>query len=148
MAIKLTTQGRPFIPDVLFPTDEGIVNNRDLPESDRVEADITLASVGQKSEYLGSYTVGNKKAMLAGADLKQYAVLQYDKCIRKHVTALRGLDEFGITNGRTLIEHETTPELNDLIQDLFFKINGMHSDDVGAGGDAGEFTPGESQASE
>ena len=74
MAIRLTITDRPFIPDVLFVTDEGRKRNRDLPPEDQVSVELTLASVGEKSEYLGSYTIGTRKNIAAG-EVKQFTVL-------------------------------------------------------------------------
>ena len=143
MAIKLTTVKREFAPDVTFPTEEGgLVQNRDLPSGEMVVCEVSLASLSQKTEYLGSYTIGNGKNHLEGT-MKQFTVLQYDKCVSRLCKKITGLEDFGITTGRGLVAHEPTPELNDIIQEVFFKVNGIHADDMGENsseGDGGEFT--------
>lgn len=147
MAIKLTTFNRSFIPDVLFPTEEGtVVSNRLLPSEDQVLCSVTLASIGQKTEYLGTYTTGHRTVE---REVKQFTVLQYEACVKKHVKSIKGLEEFGIKDGRTLCSHEPTKELNEIIQECFFKVNGIHEDDnpsltpSSTISDSGEFSQGE-----
>ena len=146
MAIKLTTISRDFVPNVSFPTEEGnTVFNRELPPDEQVSCQLSLATIGQKTEYLGSYTVGNRNELISGT-AKQFTVLQYEKCVRKHCKTVKGLEAFGITNGRTLVAHEPTPELNEIIQEIFFKVNGIHADDLlpdeeELTDDSGEFAP-------
>ena len=148
MAIKLTTISRNFVPDVFFPTEEGeIVSNRDLAPEEQVSCEITLASIGQKTEYLGSYTVGNASTVKSG-EIKQFTVLQYEKCVRKHCKRIKGLEAFDVTTGRSLVEHNPTPELNEIIQEIFFKVNGIHSDDSSISSDSSDFSSKELKASE
>ena len=138
--IKLTTVERVHIPDVEFDTDEGILNNRDMETVDQVKAEITLATMGQKSRYIDSYSVSGKKK---GGDVRTKTNMNYSLCVSKHCTKITGLEDFKIIDGKSLCEHEPTPELNDIILDLFLKINGVHKDDEKAGSDGGEFTEGE-----
>lgn len=124
--IKLAIPDRVFIPDVTFDTDDGPVRNRDLPDEDRVTASITMASNGQRTRYLGSYTEvdrhGNRPA-------RNYTHFQYNACVTKHVTSIAGLEENGITDGKSLVGYEPTPSTNALIHDLFMKVCGLHADD-------------------
>ena len=125
MAIKLTTVNRFFIPDVEFPTDNGVTKNRALPPEDQVKCELSLATVGEKTEYIGMYSMG----------AKQFTQFQYEKCVRKHCKKITGLEDFAITNGKTLCDHEPTPELNAMVQEIFFKVNGIHADDsIGSDG--------------
>lgn len=147
MAIKLTTIDRTFAPDVSFPDDDrGLVANRDLPEAEKVVGEITLATIGQKTRYLGSYTVADR-GIVRRKEVKQYTDLQYEACVRKHVTSIRGLEEFGIVDGKSLVSHQPTPELDEIIKEFFFKVNGIHADDLYLSdegiSDSAEFTPGE-----
>ena len=146
--IKLVQAERIFIPDVDFPTDEGIINNRKQPPEDQVTAEIKMATIEEKTRYLDSYseTPTGKKAKKAGA-IKSYIAFRYNECLKKHCGPVKGLEDFGVTSGITLMDKAAEyPVLNDVIREIFFKINGIHDDDS-EGGDAGEMTEGEEQAS-
>lgn len=165
MAIKLATAARHFIPDVSFTMEENgeefVKANRDLPADEQVRCEISIATIGQKAEYLGSYTVGDAKKMALGGEIKQFTVFQYEKCVRKHVKKITGLGDYHISGGRDLCDKAVEyPELMDIIQDCFFKINGIHADDISVAvdkkmkkkhsealADAGEMDQGESKAS-
>ena len=127
MAIKLTTVGRIFIPRVSFPTDDGVVSNRELPIGEQVKCEVSLAGIDDKTTYLGIYREGTK----------QFSQFQYEKCVRKHCNKINGLEAYGIVDGKTLCNHEPTPELNDIIQEVFFKVCSIHEDDTVAGNDGG-----------
>jgi len=138
--IKLATAERIFIPDVDFDTDEGIINNRDLEDSDQVKCEITLATMGQKSQYVDSYSLSGKNRK---GDVKTKTAMNYDLCVSKHCTKITGLEEHKISDGKTLCAHAPTHELNEIIMEIFLKVNGVHPDDDKAGSDSGEFTEGE-----
>lgn len=141
MAKKLTTIERTFVPDMTFPDDEsktGFVKNRDLPEGEKVVCQIRAARMGEQAEYIGSYTVGTKVDTA-----KQFTSVQYERCVKKHVESITGLEEWGITNGVELCTHDATPELNDIIKECFFKINGLHEDDSVEKSDGGNLSSGE-----
>ena len=138
--IKLTTSERTFIPDVDFETDEGTINNRDLPSEDQVVCEISLASNGQKSKYIDSYSVTGKKKQ---TDIKTKTQMNYSLCVSTHCKKVQGLEDFGVTDGKTLISHDPTPELNEIIREIFFKVNGIHEEDEKPGSDGGDFSEGE-----
>ncbi len=149
MKIKLVTPERFFVPDVSFDTEaDGVVKNRSLPVKDQIRCEIKIATLAQKSVYLNSYAVTGKKA---SGEIKSYTSLEYEKCVQKHCLKIEGLEDFGITNGKTLVDHEPVPVLNEMIREIFLKVNGIHDDDDPENedsGDAGALSEGESVASE
>lgn len=146
--IKLTTMDRVFVPDVTFPTEEGgRVKNRELAPEERVEGDIRLANTEEKAQYLGSYSVYDRKKK--SSEVKSFTAFQIGECLKKKLGSVRGLEAFKITSGTTLVSHEPTPELNDTIMQFFLKINGVHEDDnldddAAFGSEGGDLTEGES----
>lgn len=139
--IKLVEAERIFIPNVEFPTENGKEKNRELPEEDQVKCEIELATIGQKNKYIGSYSVAGKKG---NKEVKSFIDFHYDTAVRKHCTKVTGLEDFGVKDGNTLLESaKKYPVLNDVIQEVFFKINGIHEDDTAGGSDGGELTEGE-----
>ena len=162
MAIKLTTVARYFTPDIMFVVEEEgnevLKANRDLTDSEQVRCEISIASIGQKNQYLGSYTVANRKTIKMSGDIKQFTVFQFEKCVSHHVPKITGLEAFGITNGKSLVaKQKEFEEARDIIEECFFKINGIHADDTSfqpsedsddfETSDAGEMSLGESEAS-
>lgn len=131
MAIKLIGKERPaFIPNVTFIDENDLpVDNRKLPEDEQVKVRLTLADTDQRTQYLGSYTTGTAKQRVSG-DAKTFTSFQYKKAVRTHVTEITGLEEYKITDGKSLVNFPVSPELNALIEDCFYKICGIHSDDL------------------
>lgn len=138
--IKLATPERTFIPDVDWETEDGVINNRDMEESEQVICEITLATMGQKSRYIDSYSVTGKKKT---DGVKTKTNINYSLCVSKHCTKITGLEDSKINDGKSLCEHAPIPELNDMIMDLFLKINGVHPDDEKKDSDGGDFSEGE-----
>jgi len=142
--IKLVEASRIFVPDVDFTMDDGkTVNNRDLPGGEQVSGEIKIASIEEKSSFLGSYSVTGVKKKKA-TDIKSYTVLKYKECMEKMVGKVKGLEDYKVTSGATLYAQSVTyPLLGDVVREFFFKVNGIHDDDVGGEGDAGEMKEGE-----
>lgn len=143
--IKLVKADRFFIPSVEFPTDEGNINNRELPESEQVKCEITLATIDQKSKYIGSYsTTPTGKKKKKAEEIKSFVDFHYEDCVKKHCGKITGLEDYKVTSGITLVDKAVDyADLNDLIQDIFFKVCGIHEDDSKDGSDGGELTEGE-----
>lgn len=137
--IKLALPERVFIPDVDFETDEGIMNNRAMEDSEQVKCEITLATMGQKTKYIDSYSITDKKK---AEGIKTKTNMNYSICVSKHCEKITGLEDFGIKDGKSLCGHSPIPVLNDLIMEIFLKVNGVHPDDE-KDSDAGDFTEGE-----
>ena len=139
--IKLVQADRTFLPDVEFPTDKGMMNNRDMDDSDQVKAEITLASIGQKSKYIGTYSTTDKKKK---GESKSFVDFNYSACLMRHCDKITGLEEYKVTNGIDIFTAaKNYPVMNDIIQDIFLKINGVHPDDDSEDSDGGELTEGE-----
>lgn len=125
MKIKLTSFNALYTPDIKVKLeDDSVVNNKDLPVNDRIETEITLASISQKSKYISLHTYSGSE------ESKSVSNFNYSCCIETHVIKITGLEEYGIKTGKDLIAHAPTIELNELIQDLFMKINGIKSEDA------------------
>lgn len=137
--IKLVGADRVFIPSVDWETDEGMINNRDMDDADQVKCEITLASIGQKSKYIDSYSISGHGKI---KDTKTKTNMNYSLCVSAHCKNITGLEELKIIDGKSLCEHSPSPELNDLILELFLKINGVHKDDDKTDSDS-EFAEGE-----
>ena len=90
--IKLATAERVFIPDVVFTLDDGTtINNRDLDSADQITCEITLASIGQKSKYIDSYSLTGKGKK---EDTKTKTNMNYSICVSKHCTKIIGLEDY------------------------------------------------------
>jgi hypothetical protein len=128
MKLKLTTVNI-YIPDIMVQTDTGeVINNQDNDVSDQIKATITMANIQEKARYINLNSFVNSKSK--DADIKSVVSYDYNTCIKKHVEKIEGLEEFGITDGKTLLEYPANPILNDLINDLFAKINGTKDEDI------------------
>ena len=134
MAFKLTTMKRKHVPNVTFTLeDDTKVKNRELGPSEQVWVLLELADAEERADLNqahysnGSATVIPKKK----------------RAVKKKVLEVRGLEDFGITDGKALINHEPMKELDDIIEDCYHKIIGTHDDDDGEGSDSGEMTAGE-----
>ncbi len=135
MAIKLPTKERLFIPDVVLTLDDDTtVKNRELTGGDQIKCELKAATIRDKSNYVQGYSTK------AGKSSREYTDLNYLTCVKKHVTSITGgLEEFGITDGRTLVNHEPNALLDEVIKECFFKVCGFHKDDE----DTKEHTEGE-----
>jgi hypothetical protein len=104
---------------IKFPTDEGIIKNRDLPEEDQVVAVITVPTPKQKETLRTLVTdkKGNSKF-----------IVDEERCARNHCVEIRGLKAYEITDGRTLANHPACVELNEIMQELSYVVLGIYKD--------------------
>jgi hypothetical protein len=128
MKLKLTSVNI-YIPDIMVQTDSGeVINNQDNDANDQIKATITMASIQEKARYINLNSFVNSKSK--DADIKSVVSYDYNACIKKHVEKIEGLEDFGIIDGKTLLEHPANPMLNDLINDIFSKVNGTKDEDI------------------
>lgn len=144
---KLAVMNGIYIPkDVEFIDDKGkLKSNFEFPKSERVKVELTYASLGQKNAYMQSYAEAAKGKENS---TKIKTDISYDKALKKHVMKIENLeDEKGnvIKNGYQLADCQH-PGLNELKQDLFYRICGIRLDDEVDDG-PGELTVGEEKAS-
>ena len=111
-----------YIPDIQVRTDEGRKPNRDLPEEIQIRAEIRYASKQERSKYFKT-TFNKDREMSFHSD--------FPKVMDKHVTAIHGLEAYGITNGKTLYAHHAeAEEFSELVGDLFNEVCGMNGEDT------------------
>ena len=120
--IKLATLNTSFVPNVEFDTEEGKINNRELPKNEQVSCKVTLATIGQKQEYLSSYSV------VAGDEIRQYNTANLEKAVKKHCKNITNLDDYGIIDGKSLINSKYASQLDDLIREIAFYVLGISED--------------------
>ena len=126
MKIKLTSLEEKFVPSVFFETEDGKINNRNNTPEDQVVCEITLADAGQKLNYTAGYTTYDRKTKSS----KTITDFQYKKCIRKHCGKIEGLEDFGITDGKSLCDTKIQfRELNDIVESLFNHICGLDDEE-------------------
>ena len=120
--IKRNIEGtETYIPDIQVRTDEGRKPNRDLPEGVQIRAEIRYASKLERDKYF-------KPSFNKGGEMSFHS--DFPKVMEKHVTAIRGLEEYEITNGKTLYAHHTeAKEFSELVGDLFNEVCGMNGED-------------------
>lgn len=139
---KLASYGNTYTP-LDFEYSKGLFN-RDLPPEERIRMDITHATIGEKGKYMQFYSeTGAGK----NAAIKMFQNYEYDSALRTHVKRIYNLsdeNDVPITNGAELVACKN-PLLNDLKQDVFFRICGVRLDDGDDG--PGELTVGENPAS-
>jgi len=148
MKINLSeSKNRFYIPDISVPTDSGTIENRKNDKADQIAARVTLASAGQKQDYLTSRNyVKVTKDKKTDNVVESTSKWDYAAAIPKHVIEIAGLKEIGVVDGKTLIAKETIyAMLPNLVQDLMLYICGMKDDDpVGNEGlSEGESNPSE-----
>lgn len=141
MGLRLTTKARPFAPDVMLPTDEGMVSNRDAEALDKMDvkqvlANITMASIQEKQKYYATVTTTTgrgKNATITNNGME----IRYAAAVREHGGDITGLEDFGITTGRALVSYKAPkgehrhPVIDEIIQEIFLKVTGGHIDDDG-----------------
>lgn len=119
--------------------------NADFPAEEQVKAELSYATIDQKNRYMQFYSETGKGRNDA---VKMFQNYDYNSALKKHVKRIFNLfDENGkeIANGDQLVSNENY-NLNDLKQDLFFRICGIRVDDEPDDG-PGELTQGEKIAS-
>lgn len=127
MKIKLTSFNAFYIPDFKFKDEAGnTVNNKDLPENEQIKTEITLATIDQRSKYISLHTYCDNLEDGAEKTVTNY---NFKTCISTHVKKIIGLEELGIKTGYDLANYPAAVELNELMQDLFLKINGVKAED-------------------
>jgi hypothetical protein len=128
MKFKLTQFDATYIPDIKYKDSEGnIIKNRENDPEDQIICEITMASQAQKGKYITFLSYNDSKDEEKTINK---TVFNYNSCIEAHVKKVMGLEEFNINDGKSLIVHVPTPELNDLINDLFLKICGIKVEDI------------------
>lgn len=122
--------------------------NSELSIDERVEIEMTYATIDQKNAYMQFYSETGKGKEAA---IKMFQSYHVDQALKKHIQKVKNLeDENGkaITDGADLVMCKH-PELNDFKQDLFFRICGIRLDEDAVDDDKqGELTLGESKASD
>ena len=144
---KLATLKGKYIPkDVEFMGSNGkMIPNSDFPTEEQVKVDMTYATLGQKNNYMQTYAEAKKNK---NDPTKIKFDNAYDAALKKHVLNIENLeDDKGkkIKNGWDLVACNH-PGLNDLKQDLFYRICGIRIDEEEDDG-PGEFIEGEGKAS-
>lgn len=117
--------------------------NIDFPVEERVIVELSYATIDQKNKYMQFYSETGR-----GEAVKMFQNYDYSGALKKHVKKISNLfDENGlpIANGEQLAANDNY-NLNDLKQDLFFRICGIRVDDEPDDG-PGELFAGEKKAS-
>ena len=110
-----------YIPAIQVQTDEGRIANRNLPEEIQIQVEIRYASKRAKELFFKS--VFGKHGEISFRS-------EYQSALEKCVSTIRGLEEYGITDGKTLYKHHNEArEFGDLVGDLFNEICGLNSED-------------------
>ena len=116
-----------YIPEIKVPTDEGVRNNRDLPEGVQIRAEIALASKGKIESYFQTKYQAKKEGTISFHS-------RYDDCIAKQVRSIAGLEEYGISDGASLLAHQTdSPVFIHLVGDLFNAVCSLKDEEELAG---------------
>lgn len=123
MAIKLTSYDRTFIPNITFPTSDGDIDNRELLPSEQVSCKVALCSATEREIYYSDV----------------------DTLVRDKCKEVKGLESFGVTDGKTLVdEADKYIELSRICTRIYEKSMGLHEDDNNPQkrhlSDGGEFT--------
>ena len=140
--IKLTKE-RTFKPSVLVGLDNGdIVNNMDLPRSEAIYVEYELASVSEKQRYEDRYSENDNGV------IKSRVVYDKETAISKNVIRVTGLEKYGITTGKAMMNYETNDVLNSIIDEAFFRIMGYQLPTITEDEDKADFAPGEPKASD
>lgn len=139
--IKAISFERVHIPDILIQLDDNeILNNRDLPECDQIKGEITIASIEEKQFFHEKKNDGD-------------IAWKYESGVRKHVHKVTGTEEIKgpngekITDGNSLCDFPNCYLKDALVTDFFYKIMGVHRDNIESKSDSGEFSKGEGKAS-
>jgi len=121
--LKQVEKDLTYTPDFQFENDQGeIVSNRELPESEQVKVEITLAGRAEKSKYVSLNT--NLEDKVNFSDFK------YNECIRNHVKKVIGLESVGIKTAEDMIKYSFSPEIDLMVQDVFLKVCGVKEEDT------------------
>ena len=110
--MKLTVYNRNFIPDVSFPTEDGTTEkNRDLPLEKQVSCEVDLCTIGERETYLSNNDI--------------------EGCVIHKCKKIKGLEAFGITDGKTLVDGVNTGyiDLIPVVNSIYMKTCGMHDSD-------------------
>lgn len=139
--LKAISFERIHVPDILIQLeDDEIINNRDLPEVDQIKGEITIASIEEKQFFHEKKDDGD-------------IAWKYEVGIRKHVHKITGTDNIVGPKGEKIIDGDSLCDfpncyLKDaLVTDFFYKIMGVHRDNIEKKSDSGEFSQGEEKAS-
>jgi len=128
--IKLTTNERTVIPDIMLrDEDGGKIENRSMPAKTRIEADITHANPEERMQYLGTRYETTKKTKTKKAATTTYSDIRMESCIRKHVHSIRGCLSEWYRDGNTLWDGPESREQDAIISSLFYRILGMQDNE-------------------
>lgn len=121
MRALLTKVRTEHILDIELPTDEGkVVNNKDLPKENQLVAVVSLANNTDKTEYV----------FIERIDGKEIIKLRPEACVKKYCSSLKGLEDLGITDGKSLVKVCTEyKELADVVMAIFKIICSVGADD-------------------
>jgi len=129
--IKLTKNNRTVVPDIILQDEDGKkIENRKLPAKERIEADITHANPEERMQYLGTRYENATDASTRKTTTRAYSDIRMEKCIRKHVLAIRGCLSEWYRDGNTLWDGRESKEKDALINSLFYRILGMSDDEA------------------
>lgn len=139
MAIKFVEAGRTFIPDAIIPTDNlGDINNRDLPDNEKIICDVELSTIEEKARYLGNYSITTDEGT------KEYSTFRFRECVIEKCKKIDGLKEAGVSDGKTLYDASKKYQwMGAIIREIFWKVNGIHPDDISEKSDSGQLKEGE-----
>lgn len=133
--------------DVEFLDASGkLKKNIELPVEERVTVELSYATIDQKNRYMQFYSETGK-----GRDdaVKMFQNYDYAGALKKHIKKISNLfgdDGLLIVTGEQLAANENH-NLNDLKQDLFFRICGIRVDEEPGDDGPGELFAGEKKAS-
>lgn len=145
---KIASYKSTYIPrDVEFRDETGKLKKNILfPAAEQVRVEMSYATIDQKSHYMQFYSETGKGR---DAAVKMFQNYDYNSALKKHIKKVENLfeaDGVAIENGEQLAANENH-ELNDLKQDLFFRICGIRIDDEPGDDGPAELTVGEKKAS-
>ena len=131
MKIRLTTFSSTVTPDITLTAEDGSkIQNRDLPDGDRITVELELPSYEKKAKYMDARFDRDGQAALNW---------RYDRAIRECVKKITGCLAEYYFDGPSLLDGPKSAEQDALIQDCFFRICGIRQDDDSPG----DMTPGE-----
>lgn len=141
---KLPKFNNVYVPkDVEFVNDElKSIPNSEFPKGEQVKVNLTFATLAQKGEYMQSFLETGKKKTGSSKIKTEH---NYDQALKKHVLKIENLfgsNDKPIKNGLELSK-DNHPGLNDLKQDLFYRICGIRFDENDDDDGSGELSQGE-----
>ncbi len=106
--MKLSFEKPPYlIPDIEVVVEGGKrINNRDNDHEHQIKCVVELADLKQNERFTPSYATSSKK----GKDIKTHSAYRYNECCEKMCSEIIGLEDIGVTCGKTLVAEMQTPK--------------------------------------